>query len=136
MKFGTEILTLIANFFGWNTESTEAEIHENLRNQEGTLEELRASIRTEVEAEFQARLDQSATELQAVQTGEAEVRNQLDRAQARIGELEAEVIELKKKPAEQHTNGSTETESTRTTRKIYDPNRSPITRKAIESMAD
>lgn len=136
MKFGSEILNLIAVFFGWSTDSTEAEIHENLRNQEGTLEDMRTQIRAEVTAEFQAQLDQANTDLLAIQTGEAEVRNQLDRAQTRIGELEAEVDRLSKAPATTHTQGSTETELTSSRSKIYDPRRSPITQKAILAMAD
>lgn len=104
MKFYSQILTLIAAFFGMNSESTEAEIHQRLE-EAGTLEDMRAQIRHEFEQQITDLEDQNQQlqdQLNAITTERDELQQQVSDQQARITELEQE-------PAESHTGGQTET---------------------------
>jgi uncharacterized coiled-coil protein SlyX len=133
MKFTTQIYTLITRIFGLAADSSEAEIHASLSDMK-TVTEMRAEIR----AEFETQL----AELAALQAGDVELRTQIDTLNARITELEAQVSErdatitalnaqvvtLGKKPALEHTQGSTETPVVKETQ--FDANQSPYTSRA------
>jgi septal ring factor EnvC (AmiA/AmiB activator) len=104
MKFYSQILTLVAAFFGMNSESTEAEIHQRLE-EAGTLEDMRAQIRQE----FEQQIREQNEEIQSLGSQLAAVSEERDALQQQVNEQEERIAELEKEPAENHTNGQKET---------------------------
>ena len=104
MKFYSQILTLVAAFFGMNSESTEAEIHQRLE-EAGTLEDMRTQIRQE----FEQQIREQNEEIQLLGSQLAAVSEERDALQQQVNEQEERISELEKEPAENHTNGQKET---------------------------
>lgn len=104
MKFYSQILTLIAAFFGMNSESTEAEIHQRLE-EAGTLEDMRKQIREEFEQQLQDLEDENQQLQDQVNT----LTGERDDLQQQVSDQQARITELEKEPAESHTGGQTET---------------------------
>jgi septal ring factor EnvC (AmiA/AmiB activator) len=103
MKFYSQILTLVAAFFGMNSESTEAEIHQRLE-EAGTLEDMRTQIRQE----FEQQIREQNEEIQSLGSQLAAVSEERDALQQQVNEQEERIAELEKEPAENHTNGQRE----------------------------
>lgn len=114
MKFYTAIIKLLVNYFGLEADSTEAEVHDKLSSA-GTLADMRAEIKAEFEEQIktqEGQIKDLSDKLEAAQQEEK-------RLVGMVTQLTAEVEELKKNPAEEHTKGEKEAAPSKTDEKPW-----------------
>lgn len=104
-KFYNQILSTLAGWLNLGSDATEAEVQEAMSDL-GTREDMQATIRAEVLAELQGEIDGYKANIETLTEQAKQLQLQLDQANEQIDTQTSEIEELKKQPAEKHTQGS------------------------------
>ncbi len=143
MKWYDSILTKVKGIFNLGHDATESEIDAALDGVKSHAE-LKAQIKSELDAEHQkaveTALEPVKAELANANDTNADLQKQVDDLKKENAELKqqlqsanARITELEKEPAEQHTTGKTETEEGKNSKNLWDNN--PVNKRARDMQA-